>query len=114
MSYVYQHVKVLRVIDGDTVELSVDLGAHIVWRDSFRLAGIDTPERGQPMYHEATEYLSKLLLVGLSKIETIRPDKYGRYLVRLWIPVSGGDLCVNDVMVTEGFAKEYWGGAKVP
>lgn len=114
MTYEYRHAKVLRVIDGDTIEISVDAGNHMTWTANFRLHGIDTPERGHPMYHEATEYLSKLLMVGVSRIQTHKPDKFGRWLVTIWVPVTGGELCVNEVMVAEGYAKEYWGGAKQP
>lgn len=114
MSFFYHNVNVVRVIDGDSIELSIDVGNHITWRANFRLYGIDTPERGHPLYHEATEHLSKLLLLGVSKVQTHKPDKFGRWLVTVWVPVTGGDLCVNEAMVVEGFAKEYWGGAKVP
>jgi len=113
MSYQYRHVKVERVIDGDTVELTVDLGNRVTWRESFRLAGIDTPERGQPLYDDATEHLSKLLLLGVSRIETHKPDKFGRWLVDLYVEsMNGGELHINKLMVIEGLAKEYWGGKR--
>ena len=43
MSYKYQHVKVSRVIDGDTVILDIDMGNRITWTGPFRLAGINAP-----------------------------------------------------------------------
>lgn len=112
MSYQYQHVTVERVIDGDSAILAVDLGNKITWRESFRLMGIDTPERGQPGYAEAKGYLAQLLGCGVSRAETHRADKYGRWLVDLYIAVEGGELHVNRLMVVEGHAKEYFGGAK--
>lgn len=112
MSYVYRHVKAERVIDGDSLVLSIDLGNKMTWKDSFRLNGIDTPERGKPGSAEATAYLTDLLKVGISRVETFKPDKYGRWLADVYISVFGGELLVNTELVTSGHAKEYFGGTK--
>lgn len=75
--------------------------------------GIDTPERGQVGYAEATAHLRGLLSIPLTRVETTKPDKYGRWLVDIWVaPTQGGELHVNKMMVIEGHAKEYFGGAK--
>lgn len=112
MTYEYRHVVIERVIDGDTLALEIDLGNKLHWRDSFRLNGIDTPERGQPGYTEAIDHLKRLLLMPLSRIETHKPDKYGRWLVDLWVDIDGGTLHVNRMMVADGHAREYFGGKK--
>lgn len=113
MSFVYRHAEVERVIDGDTAVIRIDMGNKITWRESFRLNGIDTPERGSAGYDEAAAYLRKLLAVGLSKVETFKPDKYGRWLADLYVTSDGGgELLVNRLMVVEGFAKDYFGGKK--
>jgi micrococcal nuclease len=113
VSYVYRHVDIIRVLDGDTVELDIDLGNKTRWRDKFRLMGIDTPERGQAGHKEATVHLIDLLGNTLSHIETHKPDKYGRWLVDLYITTKqGGTLHVNKLMVLDGHAKEYFGGKK--
>jgi micrococcal nuclease len=113
MSYVYKHAQIIRVIDGDTVELEIDLGNHTRWRDHFRLYGIDTPERGQPGHKEATVHLTNLLWNSIDHVETYKPDKYGRWLVDLHIAANqGGSLLVNKLMVLDGHAKEYFGGTK--
>lgn len=112
MSYVYRHAIVERIVDGDTAVLAIDLGNKVTWRDKFRLNGIDTPERGARGYDEATDRLAGLLALGLSKVETHKPDKFGRWLATLWVPTSGGDLCVNEVLVAEGLARPYAGGAR--
>lgn len=112
MSYEYRHVSVERVIDGDTVALAVDLGNKVTWRESFRLMGIDTPEHGQPGAAEATARLTALLAAGLARIETFKPDKFGRWLADIYVNTDGGELFVNRVMVVEGMAVEYFGGAK--
>lgn len=113
MSYIYRHVTVEHVVDGDTVSLSVDMGNKIVWKENFRLFGIDTPERGQVGYSEATTFLTQLLKNGCSRIETYKPDKYGRWLVDLYISVEGGEQLVNQQMISSGHAKPYFGGTKL-
>ena len=112
MSYQYRHVKIERVVDGDTIDLSVDLGNKITWRENFRLNGIDTPERGTIGCAPATQHLIDLTSGGLSRIETFKPDKFGRWLADLYINTSGGELLVNKLMVIDGHAKEYFGGKK--
>lgn len=113
MSYVYRHAKVTRIVDGDTVELEIDLGNNIRWQDNFRLFGIDTPEKRQPGYQEAISYLNNLLSVPLTRVETHKPDKFGRWLVDIYIPTDqGGELHINTLMIVNGYAKEYFGGKK--
>ena len=112
MSYQYRHVTVERIIDGDTACMVVDMGNKITWRENFRLMGIDTPERGQPGYGEASAHLANLVSGGLARIETFKPDKYGRWLADLYIHTSGGELLVNKLMILDGHAREYHGGAK--
>ena len=112
MSFIYRHVELIRVIDGDTAVLSVDMGNKMKWVENFRLYGIDTPERGEQGALEATEFLKSTLLDGLSRIETFKPDKFGRWLVDIYIAVDGGEMNVNQMMITEGLAKPYFGGAK--
>lgn len=113
MPYLYHNVKVIRVLDGDTVELEIDLGNRIRWRDCFRLMGIDTPERNQPGYAEAARWLRELLEGKISHMETHKPDKFGRWLVDLYIPTEqGGELHVNKLMIINNYAKEYFGGKK--
>ena len=113
MSYVYHHVEIIRVIDGDSVVLEIDLGNKVKWRDNFRLKGIDTPERGQPGHREAMLHLINLLGTELSRVETHKPDKYGRWLVDLYVPAErSGDLHINSLMLADGFAKPYSGGKK--
>jgi micrococcal nuclease len=110
--YVYRHAKVERVIDGDSVVMTIDLGNKIVWRDNFRLMGIDAPERGKPGYVEASLFLTKTLENSLSRVETHKPDKFGRWLIDLYIETDGGDLHVNTLMLVEKHAKPYHGGKK--
>jgi len=78
--------KVIRVVDGDTVDFDVDLGFHISIRIRTRLVGVDSPERGHQDFAKATNILIDLLNEqkdeeGYVIIETQKTGKYGRWLV---------------------------------
>lgn len=78
--YTYK-AKVIKVIDGDTIDLTVDVGFSITIKERFRLYGINTPEDSLGI--PAKEYLA-LLLRELNNeiiITTVKKEKYGRYLV---------------------------------
>lgn len=82
-----------RWVDGDTVDMLVDLGFRMTTHQRFRLLGdaetpiIDTPERGEPRYAEARQVAESVHPPGAAVvIVTEKPlsgDKYGRYLVLL-------------------------------
>lgn len=109
MTYEY-NAKVVRWVDGDTVELDVDLGFHLRYRDHFRLLGVDTAERGKPLAAEG-----KALSISLApadsdvRIATTKGDKYGRWLTTV-TTVAGEN--VSDELLKAGLAKPYWGGTK--
>jgi micrococcal nuclease len=102
--------KVDRWVDGDTVDLYVDLGFHIYAKTRFRLYGIDTPERGQALWGEASDHAELLAPAGTDvSIEVFKDaDKYGRWLVN--IHTSSESL--NDSLVAAGLAVPYFGGTK--
>jgi micrococcal nuclease len=109
MTYEY-NAKVVRWVDGDTVELDVDLGFRLRFQDHFRLDGIDTPERGKDGYLAAKLRAGVLAPVGSDVfIQTSKSDKYGRYLAAVWPPVGPP---VNVALVNEGLAVPYFGGKK--
>lgn len=92
--------KVTRVVDGDTIVVSVKGAQYKV-----RLIGINTPERGRPYYKEATEKTEELVLgkeVRLEK-DVSETDKYGRLLRYVY----AGDLFVNAELVKQGYAQQY-------
>jgi len=110
INYTY-NATVERWVDGDTVDLRVDLGFTVWIRQRFRLDGIDTPERGQPLWKEATERAKALLPEGSAiLVKSFKTDKYGRYLGVLTSEAL--DKSVNDILVEEGFAKVYHGGKR--
>lgn len=98
----------VRVVDGDTVELSIDLGLRVAVRAVCRLHGIDAPKRrcDPCVAAEATKYLTdRLKNTPLTcRTHKDRTGKYGRYLVRLF-DKDGWDI--NEAMVRNGHAKRY-------
>ena len=111
----YYNCTLDRVIDGDTIDVHIDLGFEVqLTKQRVRLAGIDTPESRTRNLEEkklglaAKERLKelcgeKLQLLSLGK------GKYGRIL---GIPHTkeGQDIC--QILINEGHAVEYWGGKK--
>jgi micrococcal nuclease len=119
--YEYRVKKVTGVVDGDTIDVDIDLGFNVSFSQRVRLAGIDTPEsRTSDKFEktlglEAKEYLkSKLKDAKLVVIKTEKPDsseKYGRILG--WLYVDGDTVSVNDHMIEDGYAWGYLGDTKV-
>jgi len=99
-------VSLVRVVDGDTIVVSIDLGFGISWQTSLRLFGFDTPERGEAGHDEAIVAL-KALLPPKFLVTTVKDaDKYGRYLAS----IPG----VAESMIRDGWAVPYSGGKKMP
>lgn len=106
----YQYkAKVINVVDGDTVDAVVDLGFKIHTTQRFRLARIDTPERGQAGFIEAKIFVTDAVLNKEVMISTEKVSKFGYYLAE--ITLDTGDK-LNDVLIKEGLAKPYDGGKK--
>lgn len=103
MTYQYR-ATLARVVDGDTVDLNVDLGFHTSQLLRFRLLGIDTPERGQPGFEEAAARVERWFADNgnTCTVKSTKTGKFGRWLGELW----AGD-CLNDVLLNEGYAVEY-------
>lgn len=110
MQYQYDAI-VERWVDGDTVDVSVDLGFKCYTRQRLRLNGIDTPERGQTGFGEATAFAESHCPVG----STIRVDthkgtgKFGRYLADIQTP-DGNALI--PMMLEAGHGTPYDGGRR--
>ncbi|MBT8200507.1 MAG: thermonuclease family protein [Acidimicrobiia bacterium] len=104
----------IRVVDGDTVDLEIDLGFHIYHHIRVRLAGINAPEvRGEEKEEgkEATEHLRSLIHKGVGDwpilCETRKTGKYGRWLATLFYykPSTNELVDINATMVKDGHAK---------
>lgn len=103
-----------RFIDGDTVELDIDLGFHIVYTEKVRLAGIDAPERGTDAGRDAASWLRVNMPSSIFvRTEKDRKEKYGRYLAWLWPIDLAQDYrrenSLNMLMVAAGMARHSTG-----
>lgn len=116
------HVKNLtKVVDGDTIDVDIDLGFDISFSSRVRLAGIDTPESRtadkaeKALGLEAKEYLkyklkdAKSIVIKTEKMDS--SEKYGRILG--WIFTDGHEVSVNQQMIDDGYAWGYLGETKV-
>jgi micrococcal nuclease len=107
----HYRARVVKVYDGDTIHVDIDLGLGIWIRgEKIRLARINAPEiRGteRPQGLAARDFLRKLILNREILLATIkdRKGKYGRYLGEIWLEKDGRMINVNDLMVAEGFAQ---------
>jgi micrococcal nuclease len=119
--YEYRVKKLIAVIDGDTIDVEIDLGFDISITKRVRLAGIDTPEsRTSDKFEKTLGLESKALLKQrLSSAETIlikteKPDsseKYGRVLG--WLYIDNEPTSFNETMIATGYAWSYLGDTKV-
>ena len=122
--YNFRVTEINRVLDGDTIDVTIDLGFDLYKKERVRIAGIDTPEKRTRDLEEkalgidATNYLKKKLEDTIAGDEelTIRTElkggmgKYGRLLG--WLYIGEDTLSVNETMITEGYAWAYDGGTK--
>lgn len=117
--YTYK-AKLMRVVDGDTVDAEIDLGFGVFMKQRVRLYGINTPEsrtrdleekeRGLAAKARLTELLGKEFI-----IETIlnKRGKFGRILGTLHVTQEdGSSMNINQTLVNEGHAVEYFGGSR--
>ena len=119
--YEYYVRKVENIVDGDTIDVLIDLGFDILFQSRVRLAGIDTPEsrtkdlKEKALGIESKEYLKKALKDAKSVvIKTEKMDsseKYGRILG--WVYINGDTVSLNDMMINDGYAWGYLGDTKV-
>lgn len=100
---VFDYVVVINVVDGDTIDCIVDLGFSIKYFQRFRLLGVDTPERGQPGYDDAKNYLIQRVLNRDIVLHSTKQDKYGRYLATVIVDGSS----VNQELLDLGLARIY-------
>ena len=119
--YEYYVRKVENVVDGDTIDVVIDLGFDILFQSRVRLAGIDTPESRtkdkaeKALGLESKEYLKKHLKDAKSvviKTEKMNSsEKFGRILG--WVYINGDTVSLNEMMINDGYAWGYMGDTKV-
>ena len=117
--YTYFVKSVDRVVDGDTIDISIDLGFDLTKKERVRLAGIDTPEKRtknqkeKEMGYQATEFLEMHLMEATKlTVRTEKDGKFGRMLG--WLYKTDTDtMSINQIMIDKGYAWAYDGGTKV-
>ena len=123
--YNFRVTEINRVLDGDTIDVTIDLGFDLFKKERVRVAGVDTPEKRTRNLEEkalgidATNWLKQKLedtIAGDGDELTVRTElvggtgKYGRLLG--WLYVGDATVSLNEKMITEGYAWAYDGGTK--
>lgn len=122
--YNFRVIEINRVLDGDTIDVTIDLGFDLYKKERVRVAGVDTPEKRtrdleeKALGYDATNWLKEKLEGAIEGEDdlVIRTElvggvgKYGRLLG--WLYIGDADLSLNEQMITEGYAWAYDGGTK--
>ena len=122
--YNFRVTEIVKVLDGDTIDVLIDLGFDLFKKERVRIAGVDTPEKRTRDLEEkelgidATNWLKEKLESTLAGDDQlfIRTElvggvgKYGRLLG--WCYIGDAELSLNEQMITEGYAWAYDGGTK--
>ena len=122
--YNFRVTKINRVVDGDTIDVTIDLGFDLYKKERVRIAGVDTPEKRTRDLEEkalgidATNWMKDKLEETIAGDEelSIRTElkggvgKYGRLLG--WLYIGDASISLNELMIEEGYAWEYDGGTK--
>ena len=117
-------ISIDKVLDGDTIDVTIDLGFDLFKKERVRIAGVDTPEKRTRNLEEkalgldATDWLKDKLEGAISGDDdlVIRTElvggvgKYGRLLG--WCYIGDSTLSLNEQMIEEGYAHAYDGGTK--
>ena len=122
--YNFRVIEINRVLDGDTIDVTIDLGFDLYKKERVRIAGVDTPEKRTRDLEEkalgidATNWLKEKLEGAVAGDDdlVIRTElvggvgKYGRLLG--WLYIGDAVLSLNERMIQEGYAWSYDGGTK--
>lgn len=118
MDYIYK-IRVTRVVDGDTIDADIDLGFNMTLSKRIRLHGINTPETRTRDKQEkkrglaAKERLQQIIDAqqGVLFLKSMDQGKFGRCIGVLF-EQDFDDQSINDMLVEEGHAVEYFGGKR--
>ena len=122
--YNFRVTEINKVLDGDTIDVTIDLGFELYKKERVRVAGVDTPEKRTRNLEEkalgidATNWLKEKLEGAINGDDdlVIRTEleggvgKYGRLLG--WLYIGDGNVSLNEKMIGEGYAHPYDGGTK--
>lgn len=114
--YEYKLNGIHKVVDGDTIDVSIDVGFYVAVIQRIRLFGVDTPEMKssdeleRSLANEAKLFISNWLSSQKQmKIKTYKDDKYGRMLGEIF---GDNNVCLNNILLDEGYAWPYDGNSK--
>ena len=122
--YNFRVVEINRVVDGDTIDVTIDLGFDLYKKERVRVAGVDTPEKRtrddeeKALGYDATHWLEDKLNGAITGDDdlVIRTElvggvgKYGRLLG--WLYIGDAEVSLNEQMIAAGYAWAYDGGTK--
>ena len=114
--FTYKVKEVTKIVDGDTVDVIIDLGFGLTKKERVRVAGIDAPETRtrdlseKALGLEAKEFIREKLDTDNIIIRTEKEGKYGRILG--WLYTDEYSISINEIMVIKGYAWEYEGGSR--
>ena len=96
------HAYVTEIIDGDTLHARIDLGFGITIEQKLRLRGLDAPIVESSDGREAKAFLEKHFPASGTPvlIQTVKSDKYDRYLADIWVDGT----CINQKLIDQGLA----------
>ena len=106
------YTKIDKVVDGDTVDVFIDLGFSVWHKERIRLSGIDTAEKNTPLGKALKTFMITELEGKIIKLQVSKPDKYGRYLGKIYL-TKESTVSINDQLIKSGLAKSYDGESKV-
>lgn len=103
--------KVVRVVDGDTLDATIDLGFYLTARHRLRVARVNTPETNRPSEREAG-LVSKAWVTDQIEgrevlVSTEKADVFGRYLAEVWYDAGGQWVNLSDELLERGLAEPY-------
>ena len=117
----FYHAKIVKVYDGDTCTCEIDLGFNITRKVKIRLVGINTPEirtkdlEEKEAGYRSRDWLAERILNKKVLLHTAKQGKFGRWLGTIWTLKQESpnfENSYNKEMISEGLAKEYWGGKR--
>jgi micrococcal nuclease len=104
---------VINVVDGDTIDVDIDVGFHITMRHRLRFNTINTAELRSKIEEErilaqvAKQFVIDKLLNQQVIIRTRKSDAFGRYLADIYYEQDGNQICINEELLSNGMAKLY-------
>ena len=107
----FYNAEVTRIVDGDTIDVIIDLGFNIWIKERLRLYGLNTPETRTTDAEEKEKGLKAKKYVenqinsnsGMVQIQSFGKGKYGRVLAEVWVGKSN----LNEALISNGHAEIY-------